>query len=1512
MANFGLPEKQGLYDPALEHDACGVGFVARINGGKSHDVVRMGLSVLVNLTHRGAVGSDPLTGDGAGILIQIPDAFLRAQTAKIGITLPPEGDYGVGMIFLPKDKGMTISCQRLVEQVITEEGQLFLGWRTVPVSRQARIGYTAKGSEPAIRQVFIGVRNRPDNADPMWFERKLYIIRRRVENAVLGYGQDEVKSFYISSFSSRTLVYKGMFLADQVRAYYTDLSDASLVSAFAMVHQRYSTNTFPTWGLAHPFRMISHNGEINTLRGNINWMRAREAALSSGLFGEDIKKLFPIVPEGLSDSASFDRALEFLVISGRSLPHAMMMMIPEAWENHRHMDEDRKAFYQYHGALMEPWDGPAAVAFTDGRYIGATLDRNGLRPARYLITKGGLCVMASEAGTITFPPEEEVKMGRLQPGRMFVIDMQEGRIIDDAEIKQTMVSRQPYRQWIDENLTRLDTLPAGGSEVSETEPLRVRQRIFGYTEEDLSVVLGPMAADGQEPIGSMGNDAALAVLSDRPVLLYGYFKQLFAQVTNPAIDPIREELVMSLFTQLGPTGNMLEESPQHVARIWLEQPILTNADLEKIRAVERPGLKARTISTLFAVEEGAEGMKAALTRLFETVSAAVDQGVSLIVLSDRGVSAAMAPIPALLAVSGVHHHLIRSGTRGAASIVIETGEAREVTHCALLAGYGAGAINPYLAFESLEDLVARGILEAPKGMAYLKANYVKAIGKGMLKIFSKMGISTLRSYCGAQIFEAIGLSRRFLEKHFTGTFSRLDGVGLLEVARETLERHRRAFTSHMTLTNSLDIGGEYTFRHEGERHMWTPDTIAKLQQSTRTNDYPLYKEFATLINQQDRAHCTLRGLFQLKEAEEPLPLAEVEPASEIVKRFVTGAMSFGSISKEAHETLAIAMNRLGGRSNTGEGGEDPERYKPRPNGDLARSAIKQVAAGRFGVSSHYLANADEMQIKVAQGAKPGEGGQLPGHKVTETVARIRNTTPGVMLISPPPHHDIYSIEDLAQLIFDLKNVNPRARVSVKLVSEVGVGTVAAGVAKGHADMILVSGGDGGTGASPMSSIKHAGAPWELGLAETQQTLVLNDLRGRVRLQTDGQLRTGRDVVVAALLGAEEFGFATAPLVVSGCVMMRKCHLDSCPVGVATQDLELRKKFTGRPQHLVNYFYFVANEAREIMARMGFKSIDEMIGQSDHLLVNEAVTHWKAKGLDLLPLLEKPDAPSNVATRCVQAQDHGIDKVLDHQLLDLASRVFESLRPIEIRLPIQNTDRAVGAMLGGEISRLFGAEGLPRGTIKCYFEGVAGQSFGAFNVQGVSLYLEGAANDYVGKGMSGGRIVIRPHPRSPLVAEENIIAGNTLLYGATGGIALMRGVVGERFAVRNSGARAVVEGVGDHGCEYMTGGVVVVLGATGRNFAAGMSGGIAYVLDESGRFPSLCNTAMVGLEPVSDAEDREVLKELVEEHARYTDSQVAARLLKDWDAALGRFVKVMPHDYRRVLEEQKKREQTGNG
>ena len=1512
MTQIGLPNKQGLYNPLHEHDACGVGFVANINGTKSHEIVQKGLEVLVNLTHRGAAGADPLTGDGAGLLMQLPHDFLKDQCTPLKIALPPKGTYGVGMIFLPKDSNFQEPFKRLVEQMISEEGQILLGWRGVPINPYARIGYTAKASEPSIFQVFIGQRNRPEDADELWLERRLYIIRRRIENAVLGYGKDEIKSFHIASMSSRTLLYKGMFLAEQVKDYYLDLIDPDIRSAFAMVHQRYSTNTFPTWNLAQPFRMICHNGEINTLRGNINWMQARQAALSSELFEEDIKKLFPIVPEGISDSACFDRALEFLVLSGRSLPHAMMMMIPEAWENHQHMADDRKAFYQYHASMMEPWDGPAAVAFTDGRYIGATLDRNGLRPARYLVTKGGICVMASEAGTITFPPEEEVKSGRLQPGKMFVIDLEQGGIIDDDQIKADIIARKPYRQWLNEKLIPIDSLANGEPEIVEKDALEVRQHAFGYTEEDLSMLLAPMATTGVEPTGSMGNDAAISVLSDRPVLLFNYFKQLFAQVTNPPIDPIREELVMSLFTQLGPSGNLLSETPEHVERIWLSQPILTNQNLEKIRAIKHPSLKAETFSTLYPANNGNEGLKKALTQLCDAVSQSLNEGITLIILSDRGVSADLVPIPILLATSAIHHHMIRSGSRSKASLVIETGEAREVSHFALLAGYGASAINPYLAFETLSHRVSQGLFPDTITQEKAHENYVKAINKGMLKIFSKMGISTLRSYCGAQIYEAIGLAKKTVDRYFTGTVSRIEGINLKRIAEESLRRHHRAFGESGSYKNSLMVGGEYKFRRGGERHMWTPDTISTLQRATREKNFELFKVFSKTINEQNQSLCTLRGLFKLKKLDKPIPLDQVEPASHIVKRFVTGAMSFGSISKEAHETLAIAMNRLGGQSNTGEGGEDPERFKPYANGDFARSAIKQIASGRFGVTSHYLVNANEMQIKIAQGAKPGEGGQLPGHKVNKIIAKIRNTTPGVTLISPPPHHDIYSIEDLAQLIFDLKNVNPDGRVSVKLVAEVGVGTVAAGVAKGHADMILIAGGDGGTGASPLSSIKHAGIPWELGLAETQQTLVLNDLRGRVRLQTDGQLRTGRDVVIAALLGAEEYGFATAPLIVEGCVMMRKCHLGTCPVGVATQDVALRRKFTGRPQHVVNFFYFIANEVREIMADMGFRTLDEMIGRVDRIRANEAVDHWKAQGLDFSAILQKPDVPSNIAVRCVQQQDHGIDKILDLKLVDLAERAFDNLKPIEIRLPIQNTDRTVGAMLGGEISKRFGVDGLPDNTIVCHFEGIAGQSFGAFNVNGVSLHLSGSANDYVGKGMSGGRIVIHPHPNSPIIAEENILVGNTLLYGATGGECYFRGIAGERFAVRNSGAYAVVEGVGDHGCEYMTGGVVVVLGETGRNFAAGMSGGIALVLDENNTFSSLYNPSMVELQKLTEEEDILMLKDLLTKHKEFTGSAVADRLLNRWESVLSKFVKVMPLEYKRVLEEIKQQEQKSHG
>uniref|UniRef100_A0A1S7LR04 Glutamate synthase [NADPH] large chain n=1 Tax=Magnetococcus massalia (strain MO-1) TaxID=451514 RepID=A0A1S7LR04_MAGMO len=1513
MIHPGLPKKTGLYDPRHEHDACGVGFVADIKGRQTHEIVSMGLKVLENLTHRGAAGADPLTGDGAGILIQMPDAFMRTQCKELRIDLPEAGGYGVGMFFLPKENSIRDSIQRHVEQTVMEEDLVVLGWRDVPINRGARIGYGAKETEPMIRQVIVAPRNLPADADENWLERHLFIARQRIENTVRSYEMEELLSaFEIPSFSSRVILYKGMFLAEQVGDYFLDLVDPEMVSAFSLVHQRYSTNTFPTWGLAQPFRMIAHNGEINTLRGNINWMRAREAALSSPLFGDDIKKLLPIIPEGLSDSASFDRALEFLVLSGRSLPHAMMMLIPEAWENHQQMDENVRGFYEYHASMMEPWDGPAAVAFTDGRTIGATLDRNGLRPARYQVTKSGLCVMASEAGTITFPPEEIAFNGRLQPGRMFVIDIEQGRIIDDEEVKKSVIGNKPYAQWVADGLVCLEDMAEGESEKSESEPITTLHQTFGYTEEDLHQLMAPMALAGQEPTGSMGNDASLAVLSNKQKPLFNYFKQLFAQVTNPPIDPIREEMVMSLYNQLGPSGNLLEESAEHVHRIRLKQPILSNSELEKIRATSEKGLKAQTFSTLFEMCDRCR-LDDVLTRLFDQVSSAVSEGVNLIILSDRGANEQMAPLPILLAAAGLHHHLTRGGTRSRVSIVVESGEPREVYHFALLIGYGVSAINPYLAADTLTNLHEQGIFPSEVTPDVAFANFIKGVNKGLMKIFSKMGISTLQSYCGAQIFEAVGLSHNLVKRYFTGTVSRIEGVDMDGLLEEVRRRHKLAYADNVVPMKYLDVGGEYKFRHGGEKHLWTPEIISLLQQSTRENSYDSYKQYARLINEQSKALCTLRGLFKLKKSAKPVPLEEVEPASEIVKRFVTGAMSYGSISKESHETLAIAMNRIGGMSNTGEGGEDPERFIPRPNGDHARSAIKQVASGRFGVSSHYLVNADEMQIKIAQGAKPGEGGQLPGHKVNEIIARTRNTTPGVTLISPPPHHDIYSIEDLAQLIFDLKNVNPQGRVSVKLVSEVGVGTVAAGVSKGHADMILIAGHDGGTGASPVSSIKHAGAPWELGLAETQQTLVLNDLRGRVRVQVDGQLRTGRDVVIGALLGAEEFGFATGPLVVEGCIMMRKCHLGTCPVGIATQDLELRKKFKGKPQHVVNYFFFIANEVREWMASMGFRSFEEMIGRVDRLDAEEAVDHWKAKGLDFSVILKQPDVPSRIATRNTSKQDHAIDDVLDHKLLELAQIAFDTLEPIQIHLPIHNTDRTVGAMLGGEVSKRFGAEGLPEDTIQCHFTGVAGQSFGAFNVSGVSLHLTGAGNDYVCKGMSGGRVVVKPHPGSDIVPEENIVAGNTILYGAIRGEAYFRGIVGERFAVRNSGAEAVVEGLGDHGCEYMTGGTVVVLGQTGRNFGAGMSGGIAYVFDEDGSFKQLCNQSMVGLEEVESVDDQAKLKGMIEKHVKYTQSTVGKSILDSWYDSLGKFIKVMPHEYKRVLEELKQQqEKVANG
>jgi len=1506
MSNPGFPHKQGLYDPRFEHDACGLGLVANITGKKSHRIIEQGVEILINLTHRGASGSDPLTGDGAGILLQIPDAFLRKVTAAEGIELPPAGRYGVGVVFSPLATTGE-RCAQLVEQVVIEEGQNFLGWRQVPTDN-AHIGFSAKEVEPRIRQCFIGAA---DGLDQDAFERKLYVIRKWIEKVARDSGVAEKRAFYIPSMSSRTLVYKGLLLADQLPRYYPDLSDPDMASAIALVHQRYSTNTFPTWDLAHPFRYVAHNGEINTLRGNLNWMRARQSLLKSDLFGEDLPKLFPLINEEGSDSMCFDQALEFLVMGGRSLPHAMMMLIPEAWAHNPLMDEERRAFYEYHAAMMEPWDGPAAMAFTDGRVIGATLDRNGLRPARFLVTDDDMIVLSSETGVLDIAPERIVKKWRLQPGKILIIDTVQGRIIDDEEIKHEIATQQPYATWVKENRVDLAELPEPARIYQpDHDTLRIRQRAFGYTREEVRQIILPMAVGGQEPVGSMGNDNPLAVLSDRPVPLFHYFKQVFAQVTNPPIDPIREELVMSLITAIGPKRNLLGESPAHARRIKIEQPILSNGDLEKIRQIDHPHFSTRTLPTVFPVAEGADGMERALERLCQEAAAAIDQGINFLVLSDRNTGPDHVPIPSLLALAAVHHHLIREGTRTRTGLIVESGEPREVHHFACLIGYGAGAVNPYLAFETLRDLVEERLIPEEIDFELAKHKYIKALGKGLLKVLSKMGISTIQSYCGAQIFEAVGLNSKVIDRYFTGTTSRIEGIGLHEIAVDALRRHAVGYGDQAMTGEFLDLGGEYQFRIDGERHGWNPETITLLQKSTRENSYATYKQFSEAVNEQSRKLRTLRGLFELK-GQHPIPLDEVEPATEIVKRFCTGAMSFGSISKEAHETLAIAMNRLGGRSNTGEGGEDPERFKRRPNGDLARSAIKQVASGRFGVTTEYLVNADELQIKIAQGAKPGEGGQLPGHKVSEIIAKVRHATPGVTLISPPPHHDIYSIEDLAQLIYDLKNVNPQAKVSVKLVAETGVGTVAAGVSKGHADLILISGHDGGTGASPLSSIKHAGLPWEIGLADAQQTLVMNDLRGRTVLQTDGQMRTGRDVVIAALLGAEEFGFATAPLIVEGCIMMRKCHLNTCPAGIATQNPELRARFTGTPDHVVNYFFFVAEEVRELMAKMGFRTMNEMIGRVDMIGVRKAIDHWKAKGLDFSALLYKPDVPARIATHCVQQQDHGLENALDHKLLELAEYALDSQKKVALQLPIRNIHRTVGAILAGEIARRYGAASLPKGTIEAKFVGSAGQSFGAFCVPGLCLTLEGDANDYLGKGMSGGRIVVYPPRESTFDPAENIVVGNTLLYGATGGRVFIQGVAGERFAVRNSGCLAVVEGVGDHGCEYMTGGIVAVLGRTGRNFAAGMSGGVAYVLDIDGKFAQRCNTGMVALEEVVDSADIANLKEIVEEHYNFTASSRARMILDAWDEWLPRFVKVMPEEYRRVLEERRRREAEGD-
>ena len=1494
----GLPPAQGLYDPRHEHDACGIGFVANVRGQKNHDIISKGIEVLINLTHRGACGCDPETGDGAGILIQIPHEFFARECASLGFKLPGPGAYGVGMTFLPVEKHQRLQCEGILERILREEGLTVLGWRDTPVNASA-IGRVARGSQPYIQQIFV---NRPAGMDENAFERKLYIVRKRAESEVAASDIEDRETFYIPSLSARTIVYKGLLLAPQIANFYGELSDPAVKSALCLVHQRFSTNTFPSWQLAHPYRYVAHNGEINTLRGNVNWMHARQSLLQSTLFGEDIKKLFPIIAPGGSDSANFDNAVELLFQSGRSLPHAMAMLIPEAWAGNPHMRPEKRAFYEYHCSLMEPWDGPAVIAFTDGRVIGATLDRNGLRPGRYVVTHDDLVIMASEAGVLEIEPEKVKTKGRLQPGKMFLVDTVEGRIVSDQEIKQHLSFQQPYAAWLKQNQVTLDQLPEPSRiHAANHDTVLCRERAFGYTDEDLKMILEPMACNGEEPVGSMGTDTPLACLSDRPQPLFSYFKQLFAQVTNPPIDPIREEMVMSLISYIGVERNILQETPENCHTLKLPHPILTNRDLEKLRRVSTGDLLAITLPALFRAEEGEAGLERALDELCRRASLAVTSGYTLLILSDRGVDKHYAPIPSLLALAAVHNLLVREETRTSVALIVESGEPREVMHFALLIGYGASAVNPYLALEALEDLARRGYLPEGVTAEIATRNFIKAINKGLLKTFSKMGISTLQSYRGAQVFEAIGLNKELVDKYFVGTTSQLEGVGLDVLAREAQMKHEHAFRPVSESEPELSVGGSYHFRTGGEYHLLNPLTIAKLQHAVRQASFKTFQEYTDLIDSQSYNLATLRSLMKLKKAEEPIAIEEVESAKEIVKRFTTGAMSFGSISKEAHETLAIAMNRIGGKSNTGEGGEDEERFVPDSNGDSRRSAIKQVASARFGVTANYLVNADELQIKMAQGAKPGEGGQLPGHKVDEVIARLRHSIPGVGLVSPPPHHDIYSIEDLAQLIYDLKNVNPRARISVKLVAEVGVGTVAAGVAKAHADVVLISGDSGGTGASPLSSIKHAGTPWELGLAEAQQVLLLNDLRGRVRVQTDGKLQTGRDVVIAALLGAEEFGFATTPLITMGCIMLRKCHLNTCSVGIATQDPALRKKFTGQPEHVINFFFYLAEQVRQSMAEMGFRTVDEMVGRVDMLDVQPAVDHWKARGIDLSAILYNPPVPGRVARRCVQRQNHGLEQALDHQLIEQARPALENLTPVEMNFPVRNVHRAVGAMLSGEIARRYGSEGLPDETIRIHLNGSAGQSLGAFLAKGVTLTLEGDANDYVGKGLSGGRLVIYPPRTAGFAAEENILIGNVVLYGATSGEAFFNGMAGERFAVRNSGATSVVEGVGDHGCEYMTNGLVLVLGPCGRNFAAGMSGGIAYVFDERMDFTKKrCNLSSVDLEPVIEMEDVQIVRDLVTRHAELTGSPRARMILDNWSDMLPRFIKVFPHEFKRVL------------
>ncbi len=1497
-----FPPAQGLYDPGNEHDGCGVGFIVNIEGAKSHAIIESGIRVLINLLHRGAIGGDLKTGDGAGILLQIPDTFLRRECKLLGIELPESFAYGVGMLFMPRYAETRALCMDIIEQIIESEGLGLLGWRNVPVEEDAISG-KAKQDQPFIMQCLIHGRGMDNDA----LERKLYVIRRQIERRTQTFLKD-TDTFYIPSMSCRTIVYKGLFTGDQLPDFYRDLGDPDLVSPLAVVHQRYSTNTFPSWELAQPFRYLAHNGEINTLRGNLNLIRSRESSLESALFGYDIKKLLPIIDERGSDSACLDNILELLYSAGRTLPHAMLMLLPEAWGVKYPMGPDQRGFFEYHAGLMEPWDGPAAVAFSDGLRVGAMLDRNGLRPARYTVTKKGFMAFASEAGVLDFEPEEVAEKGALRPGQMILVDLEKGRILKDGEIKNHLARQQPYRRWVEENKI---TLRGFYSYVDSVEPdmsrLLFQQKLFGYSREDLQMILRPMASNGQEPIGSMGSDTPLAVLSEKNQLLYGYFKQLFAQVTNPAIDPVREELVMSLMTFIGNPGNILSEGPQNSRLIKLLHPILSNQDLRRIKNLDVAGFRSETLKIGFKLKRSGNLLEEALEDLCSKAAHSLAHGKTLIILSDRDLPENLVPIPALIATSAVNRFLVRKGLRTSAGIILETGEAREVMHLALLLGYGATAVNPYLAFETIASMALSKELDNSLSVEEALENYINALCKGLLKIMSKMGISTLRSYRSAQVFEAVGLNSDLISKYFPGTASRVEGIGLEEIEKEAIQRHSYANDKAPDAPSILPSGGHYRLRKDGERHLWTPDSITKLQQATRKNDRPLYREYADSINNQAEKLFTLRGMFKLKETN-PIPIEKVEPVSEIVKRFVTSAMSFGSISREAHETIAIAMNRLGGRSNCGEGGEDPDRYTPLPDGDSRCSAVKQVASGRFGVTTEYLINSREIQIKVAQGAKPGEGGQLPGHKVNEEIARVRYSTPGVTLISPPPHHDIYSIEDLSQLIFDLKNVNPQARISVKLVSELGVGTIAAGVSKGHADMVLISGYDGGTGASPLSSIRHAGSPWELGLSETQQTLVLNSLRSRIRVQVDGQMKTGRDVIIAALLGAEEYGFATAVLVVLGCVMMRKCNSNTCPVGIATQAPRLRALFKGKPEHIQNFFALVAEEVREYMAKLGFCKMDDLIGRSDLLEIDGAVDFWKSRGLDLSKILYRPECDENTPYRCIEPQQHGIDEVMDRKLISRAKDALETKKKISITLPIRNVNRAVGSMLSGEIARRYGHAGLPDDTISCRFKGAAGQSFGAFGARGLTLILEGEANDYLGKGLSGGRIIVKPYRGSDFNPSLNVIAGNVILYGATGGEVYILGTAGERFAIRNSGANAVVEGVGDHACEYMTGGRVVVLGDTGINFAAGMSGGIAYVFDPERQLDHRCNLEMVDLELVEEENDIDELKEMIRRHRKFTGSKKAAELLNNWDACLPFFVKVFPMEYRRVLGKMSKEDE----